>query len=412
MRPHVYLHPLSPTSPPILVLALLEAHLPTSITLLQRLETALQAPPHPQHRAQETYLLATFPTSNPPPGPPEATSSQQPFTIALAARTAGADIDVQLYSSIDALSPPPSTRDEIVCAEQVLAVLAKFRALAPLPRRQHAASAAAVDGEEITGDGASSSSSSPTERHPATQREEDDEEEDLLLLGCVHAHTAAALRSHTPSLLPSYSSTTREPRGFTRDDISGPGGPFNKWLLTPPSTPTRCESPLPPGLAWSTVRPGADRAQVMRSNAYVRKAEVLEGLACAAIRSVGDCERAGEGELAAWAFRSLDGSVRTVHCEEVWRRRGLAGLVVRKVLLGDDGCGSGGALVRRARVDGDGGVDNAAVVSRQQQQRRLGHTNIYPGNLASERLFQQCAGAELAYQVYWMRVDVGVLRGF
>jgi len=378
MRPEVYLHSLSASDPPSLILNLLATH-EAAVTLLQRLQTALQDPPHPQHRQGSTFLLATFPPSTGTPHGASNDSSkttQPPYTIALAARTNRTDVDVQLYNSIDLLARESvGGKDEYICAAQSLAVLAKFKELDPLPPTP--------TGPEISVNGRAYA-------------------QDLLILGCVHVNTATALRAHAYALLPKTKPMLG--REFVRDDIAGKGGPFNKWIWDVQPRKGRSEDEvgevLPEGLHWSTVRPGADRAQVMRWNEYVRSPDVLEGLGCAAIRAdpgVSDTDGGaqesdkGGGEMVAWAFRSLDGSIRTVHCMESWRRRGLAGMVVRRVLRGDE--------------------EDASNTRTQTQTQRLGHTNIYPGNTASEQLFRSCVGARNAYEVFWMRVDFGVLEG-
>jgi len=461
----VYIHPCHPHTPPTRILTLLALQAEEAITLLQRLETALQDPPHPQHR-KETFLLATF-----APEDSDTTQVQVPvqvpkrYTIALCARTHGTDIDVQLFSSIDLVSPPTSisAEDEEVCAAQVLAILARFRALVPL------GGPGVPSLKEESGDGGDGNAS---------------DAEDLLILGCVHAHTAAALRARSTALLGSSTSSTspsnsRPPSSqtpqrqklFVRDDISGPGGPFNKWIWNVDSASARVrlrrptntnnetnghrtqsskeheqQEPLPKGLQWSTVRPGLDRAQVMQWNEYVRSPGVLEGLPCAAIRASetangegvdggedegiaggvngGDGEDEG-GDMVAWAFRSLDGSIRTVHVMEAWRRRGLAGMVVRRVLSessknskdrkrSEESQHSHESQHMSSCDSKHSGAEQSKTQSQSQSQSRprLGHTNIHPGNVASERLFQSSVGAERRYEVFWMRVDVGVLEGF
>lgn len=414
MLPQVYLHSLSPSTPPNLILAALQARLPASVTLLQRLETALQDPPHPQHREGNTFLLATF-SSEPLPsigsnsegnGGPEA---HEPFSIALVARTEATDIDVQLFSTIDTLKSPTSD-DEKACATQVLALLARFRALAPLP----------LPFRKATGNGLDSYGG----RGQASQCSN----EDLILLGCVHGHTAAALRSSSASLLSRFTdsapSSDAKIAPLIRDGEFGLGGPFNKWIFDVLNTrPTHDgKDKLPEGLEWSTVNPGADREQVIEWNPYVRNPEVLEGLPCAAIRPARDATFSSDttsstakqtqegadgtgGDLAVWAFRSLDGSVRTVHCMDNWRRRGLAGLVIRQVLREPTRSNESARCkeVPEAHERDDCGI------TKDGTRPRLGHTNILPGNVASERLFESSVGARRAYDVYWMRVDIGML---
>jgi len=77
---------------------------------------------------------------------------------------------------------------------------------------------------------------------------------------------------------------------------------------------------------------------------------------------------------AAWAFVSLDGTLSTLHCEEPYRRRGIARAVATRVMR-DFG----------ARFDGGGGWCAADVTV---------------GNLQSQGLLESLGG-RLAWRMSW-----------
>ncbi|TVY34438.1 hypothetical protein LSUB1_G006020 [Lachnellula subtilissima] len=81
---------------------------------------------------------------------------------------------------------------------------------------------------------------------------------------------------------------------------------------------------LPEGLVWASVR-AEDIPLVLSRTAIPYKAELMKALPSVAIQT-------SAGVPIAWAFLGPDGSLKTLHCEEEYRGRGLAKAVSVKLL--------------------------------------------------------------------------------
>ncbi|KAH8202704.1 hypothetical protein TruAng_003080 [Truncatella angustata] len=175
--------------------------------------------------------------------------------------------------------------------------------------------------------------------------------------------------------------------------------PYGKYLFPlPPPAPSSSSSgegpePLPQGLEWSTIGPG-DFAGVMAANKIVRSAATIAGLHSAAVRD----PRAG-GRAVAFAFASTDGSVRTLHVDPAYRRRGLARAVVLRLLRTGRGSAfgppAGGPLSVVAAAEGEEG-----------RAGPLAFTGVEGSNVGSIKTFE-AVGGRWYWDAYWLWLDLG-----
>lgn len=126
--------------------------------------------------------------------------------------------------------------------------------------------------------------------------------------------------------------SSREMKGV----LSALSIPYVKWLIEPPpSVPEVGEEKAPPeGLVYSRPHRSELRTVLARSE-IPRKEETLAGLGSAGVR-VSDLEptsdggliegqgHTDDGELVAWAFLGVDGSLTSLHVEPPYRGKGLA----------------------------------------------------------------------------------------
>ncbi|KAL7809573.1 hypothetical protein V8C26DRAFT_411584 [Trichoderma gracile] len=139
---------------------------------------------------------------------------------------------------------------------------------------------------------------------------------DRILVGSLH--------SKVRSILEKFDGVV-EPR---------PTGVYDKWLMRRDELPCLDES-LPSGMHWDSA--SLDDCQIIVSRTDIpRTAEMLVNLPNLMIKR-------DDGTPIAWALLGTDGSLVSVHCEEPYRRRGLAKKLATKLLLekspqfGDDG---------------------------------------------------------------------------
>lgn len=147
--------------------------------------------------------------------------------------------------------------------------------------------------------------------------------------------------------------------------ISGISVPYCKWLIAPPSraegggATLRQEAngrSLPPGYAFSRLR--RDELKLTIARTEIPKTEdTLAQLGSAGVRyapkstaistststststvTAAEAEDAEQGELTAWAFLGVDGSLTSLHVEPEHRGQGLAQAVSRRLFqtLADD----------------------------------------------------------------------------
>ncbi|KAH7627371.1 hypothetical protein B0T09DRAFT_181922 [Sordaria sp. MPI-SDFR-AT-0083] len=124
------------------------------------------------------------------------------------------------------------------------------------------------------------------------------------------------------------------------------------------------------GLVWDSVRTPKDVRLVQSRTAIKRQEDTLLGLPSVAIRKItgggergeegiGHGEEKGkEGEMVAWGFMALDGTLMTLHVEDQYRGKGLAKAVACKVMTdhirdyGNDGWGAADVFVDNVRSQG------------------------------------------------------------
>ncbi|KAL6853211.1 hypothetical protein J3F83DRAFT_756196 [Trichoderma novae-zelandiae] len=113
-----------------------------------------------------------------------------------------------------------------------------------------------------------------------------------------------------------------------------PSGLYDKWLMRRDELPL-LDNSLPSGMYWDSASLQDCRIIVSRTD-IPRTAEMLVNLPNLMIKR-------DDGTPVAWALLGTDGSLVSVHCEEPYRRRGLAKKLATKLLLekstqfGDDG---------------------------------------------------------------------------
>jgi ribosomal protein S18 acetylase RimI-like enzyme len=181
--------------------------------------------------------------------------------------------------------------------------------------------------------------------------------------------------------------------------------PYGKYLFPATADPKALElapsgssAGLADGLAWSVMRGARDFADVMAVNSIVRSPNTLAKLPNVAIRETRMREGREEGKAIAFAFASGDGSVRTLHVDPDYRRRGLAKMVVRRLL--DTG-------VFEPPAEGPLAADPEVLAEMEMAGNGgpLAFTGIAEGNVSSVRTFQ-AVGARWRWDVYWLVLDL------
>ncbi|KAK8103501.1 uncharacterized protein PG998_010534 [Apiospora kogelbergensis] len=189
--------------------------------------------------------------------------------------------------------------------------------------------------------------------------------------------------------------------------IHSPSVPYGKYVFPVPPPAKRegdndnkgegaLKTELPGGLVWSTIGPD-DYADVMAVNKIIRSATTLAKLRCAAIRQAAPRANGRPGKAVAFAFAAGDGSVRTLHVDPGYRRRGLAKAVVARLL--------GMGLFEPPR----GGPLAAAREEGQEDETTLAFAGIEESNTGSIGTFR-ALGAEWLWDVYWIYLDLDRAR--
>ena len=213
--------------------------------------------------------------------------------------------------------------------------------------------------------------------------------------------------------------TTREGAGV----ITGVSVPYCKWLIPPPPPhpprPTMTvgvleeaeEEKLPPGYTYTyaPLRP-SELARVVESTAIPRTAATLAKLQVVGVRwcpgpvpttsslapspasmatDTATATTTGPaGQLVAWAFLNVDGSLTSLHVEAGHRRRGLATKVAGRLcrlLVGGEGGG----------MRGDGGEGWV-------------HSDVAVENVESAGVARGLGGVE-GWRVRWVSVDLAAV---
>lgn len=322
---------ITPESTGSLIL-LLQHFLPKSLTVIRRLQS-LSRKPRPT-----SHILTTFPV--------DAVASpdeSHPFAVALCDHANPSGIHVYAFSSAEAGDEvKPSTSHVTPLVE----LLAHYHRVPHVPF--------------------------------------------VVLAGSTHERTAALLRRSN----------------VVRDDLFGPGGPYVRIVLSADrviasaAAQTRGGKPmLSDDLMLDVVR-SRDHARIMACNSLVRSPDSMESWRSAAVRLAGassesshasqdnavNALRLASGDAVAWVFLDESGSLRTLHVEAAYRRRGLARLLVS-------------SLVAEALNDGVFDVPGASPDS------RLLSASAAKENTASIALFTSLGGS-MAWDEYWLRVDL------
>lgn len=146
---------------------------------------------------------------------------------------------------------------------------------------------------------------------------------------------------------------------------------------------------LPDGLVWSTIQ-RSDHADVMAVNKIVRSAATIAHLPSAAIRRVQLKDDGSPGKAVAFGFASGDGSLRTLHVDQEFRRKGLAKAVVRRLL-------NSGVFAPPKE-----GTFSASeqVYEEIEEPQPLAYSSVEKSNVASIKTFEG-VGAAWRWDVYW-----------
>ncbi|KAK7999387.1 gnat family [Apiospora arundinis] len=194
--------------------------------------------------------------------------------------------------------------------------------------------------------------------------------------------------------------------------ILNPSVPYGKYVFPVPAPSNKQQegssaTALPEGLVWSTIGPD-DYADVMAVNKIIRSPTTLAKLQSAAIREAAPRPEGKPGKAVAFAFAAGDGSVRTLHVDPAYRRRGLAKMVVARLLgMGLFEPPTNGPLAARREEEemllvGKGDGDD-------RPETTLAFAGIEESNTGSIRTFQALGGKWL-WDVYWIYLDLDRAR--
>ena len=184
--------------------------------------------------------------------------------------------------------------------------------------------------------------------------------------------------------------------------------PYMKWLIAPPSKGlTHDTSPLPEGCTFSTVR-WEELALTMRRTDIPKTEATLAVLGNVSVRytrsnhSLQEAE-AERGELIAWAFLGVDGSLSSLHVEPAHRGRGLAKAVSRTLFSGlvDD---VGGMGFRSVGVEGKGEGSDGVDPSRGWACSDVALENRESAGVATG------LGGQEGWIVRWVTIDLSKVK--
>lgn len=201
-----------------------------------------------------------------------------------------------------------------------------------------------------------------------------------VLAGNVHSTVAALLSKAAPGLVVQASV------------------PYGKYFFpatpspqSPTDAPLGSSTGLPEGLGlvWSVMASEKDWADVMAVNSIIRNSRTLANLPNVAIRETALREGRKEGKAIAFAFAAGDGSIRTLHVDTEYRRKGFAKKVVRRLI-------DMGALMPPRE---------GLLAPRVEEEEVLGFCGIAEENESSIRTFQGVGGV-WRWDVYWLPLDL------
>ena len=204
-----------------------------------------------------------------------------------------------------------------------------------------------------------------------------------------------------------------------RGVISSISIPYIKWLI--PSSPQDAHvedpPPLPQNYTFSPLQPPNDLAHVLTRTAIPRTIKTLASLGSVGVRysppplssSAPDnsnpacnstaANRDDDGELIAWSFLGVDGSLSSLHVEPPHRGRGLAKSVCRRLFAG--------------LAFGEEGMGFRILpgVTREAEEglRGLVHSDVAEGNVESAGVARGLGG-RVGWRVRWVGVHLGRVR--
>ncbi|KAK8075741.1 hypothetical protein PG997_010404 [Apiospora hydei] len=194
------------------------------------------------------------------------------------------------------------------------------------------------------------------------------------------------------------------------DLVLDPSVPYGKYVFPVPAAAKQDEggekeeAQLPEGLIWSTISPD-DYTNVMAVNKIIRSPSTLAKLQNAAIREAAPRPDGKPGKAVAFAFAAGDGSVRTLHVDPAYRRRGLAKAVVARLLgMGLFEPPRDGPLAARPEV-----LEELLAENGEQAEATLAFAGIEESNTGSIRTFRALGGKWL-WDVYWIYLDLDRAR--
>jgi len=182
--------------------------------------------------------------------------------------------------------------------------------------------------------------------------------------------------------------------------------PWQKWVFASPwaplPIPPTCrdvtdlvdgKSELPTGFEFGHVP--SEALELVRQRSEIRRTvSTLAELAGMAVFTTPtatddgpDVEAADRGQIVAWGFLGVDGSVNALHVEPPWRGLGLAKAVMRRLLRrGDYGTWFEG-----------------------EEDGYAGHADVHGDNRASRAVCAR-SGARYGWDVHWVRINLGVVE--
>ncbi|KAL9077662.1 MAG: hypothetical protein Q9161_000034 [Pseudevernia consocians] len=388
--PQTYIHstPLATLAPHLL------PHLPSSLPLLRRLQFHTTSP--------SARILATLPPST-TAAPP--TSS---FAATWADRTRAPETECWIFSTFETLPPlpPPTPSQHQEAKAQCLALLAGIARL------------------------------------PATTP--------LTVIGSVNESLLRLIGGDDVGDMVPQSVVSRDLKHNDDDDdgtgtgtgmkgvnvIDNVSVPYCKWLIAPPRRVEsggggrlpkeengRKSSVLPPGY-YAFSNPRRDELKLTMSRTRIPKTEdTLAQLGSVGVRYWSDSTStststatstsiptatstpttpaatagdAAPGELIAWAFLGVDGSLTSLHVEPEHRGRGLAKAVSRRLFqcLADDAAAMGFRAVGDGEYDGGDG---------------WAHSDVAEENVESAGVARGLGGKE-GWRVRWVSVNLAAVR--
>lgn len=177
--------------------------------------------------------------------------------------------------------------------------------------------------------------------------------------------------------------------------------PWQKWIFAssgaPIPVPLSCRDvdgeKLPTGFDFGHVPPEA--LELVRQRSEIRRTvSTLAELAGVAVFTTAtatddgpDVEAADRGQIVAWGFLGVDGSVNALHVETPWRGLGLAKAVMRR-------------LLRRA---------DYGTWFEGEEDGYAGHADVHADNRASRAVCAR-SGARYGWDVHWVRINLGVVE--